>query len=104
MKTQKIRWSKVYESTEEELVRFLQVRGIRSSRWAAEAFDTSGPQSRDKDCTIWCAEGSLLVVVNGVSISLQPGDALHIPANTIYETNAGISGCVCYDSTRQRVS
>lgn len=94
----KFRWSKVYESSEEELTTLLRARGITAVHATQPAFDRSTPQPANKDTTVWCAEGSLSVYVNEETISLQPGDALRIPANLPYRLDAGISGYSCYTS------
>lgn len=99
MVLQKFRWSKVYESSEEELVEFLRDRGIAAERFKVEEFQASGARSFSVDSTIWCAEGSLTFVSDGYTISLQPGDSLRVPANTNFETTAGMAGFVCYEST-----
>jgi quercetin dioxygenase-like cupin family protein len=99
MSTRKIRWSKVYESTEEELNDFLRARNIQAVRIAAEAMSEQLQQKSQQDITIWCAEGSLNVGIGPANTSLQPGDALHIDASTPYDLRAGISGYVCYISS-----
>jgi quercetin dioxygenase-like cupin family protein len=98
MKLQKFRWSKVYESSEEELTDFLHARGITAERWHADELQKIEPKHADNDTTIWCAEGSLTIRVDGTAFSIQPGDALPIPSGALYEADAGISGCVCYQT------
>lgn len=98
MKLQKFRWSKVYESTEEELVDFLESRKLAHTHWAAEAFAQVAARTFDQASTIWCAEGSLAVRIEGKTFSLQPGDALPIPADIPFEIAPGISGCICYET------
>ncbi len=98
MKLQKFRWSKVYESSEEELLIFLQSRQITAERWAADAFQAIEQRQFGQDRTLWCAEGSLKLSTGGAITSVQPGDAVRIPANTSCDLTAGMSGCVCYDS------
>ncbi len=98
MSLRKFRWSKVYESSEEELTDFLQARNIAATEFSAEAFDTSESQSSNKETTIWCAEGSLTFHSTDATVSLQPGDALHIPDGATYTLVAGISGYLCYHS------
>ena len=98
MKLQKFRWSKVYESTEEELVEFLAARNLSSAHWAAEAFNTSDQRTLETPTTLWCAEGSFTIRSGGMNFSMQPGDALPIPADVSFETTAGISGCICYET------
>jgi hypothetical protein len=94
----KFRWSKVYESSEEELTALLRARNITAVHSAREAFDKSTPEPANKETTIWCAEGSLSVFVNEETVSLQPGDALRMPAKMPYRLDAGISGYTCYTS------
>lgn len=81
---------------------FLRVRNITAQRWSMETFDVSGKRELSQNTTIWCAEGSLTLQAGEATFSMQPGDALHIPADTIIEAKAGISGCVCYENTRQQ--
>jgi hypothetical protein len=50
------------------------------------------------DKKLWCAEGSIIFIVNGKAMSLQPGDGLDLPAYTAHQAVAGFSGCVCYES------
>ena len=98
MQLRKYRWSRDYESAEEELESLLAAMNITAERWAAEAGQAFATQMLALDKRLWCAEGSIAYTVNGKSISLQPGDALDIPGYMAYEALAGISGCVCYES------
>lgn len=95
---QKSRWSKVYESSEEELTDLLDAKGITAERWALEAYDQLEPRSHGEDTQLWCAEGSLSIVAGAQTISVQPGDTLRIPANLSYSATAGISGCGVYEA------
>lgn len=96
MGLKKFRWSQVYESSEEELVALLQNRKIDSERIHAESGGGQSEQHAGNTVTIWCAEGSLVIKAGSTSISLQPGDALQIGANTTYSVQPGISGCAYY--------
>jgi mannose-6-phosphate isomerase class I len=98
MKLQKFRWSKVYESTEEELLAFLQVRDITVQRHEAEAFTELTEQITAQDSTLWCAEGSYSLKVGEQTFSMQPGDAIRLPSQTAYSITAGLSGCAWYQS------
>ena len=94
----KYRWSKHYESAEEELIDFLSAKKIETERWTAEEYEVFPSHKHDFDTRIFCAEGSISFTVSGKEISLQTGDALDLPANTAHEAKAGFSGCVCYES------
>ena len=98
MQLRKYRWSKHYESAEEELVDLLAAKRIDATRWAVEPMDVLAPQTKQYDKQVWCAEGSIIYMVNGNErFSLQPGDTLEIPANSMHEATAGMAGCVCYE-------
>lgn len=88
----------MYESNEEELTDFLQARNIAATHWAAEAFDVLENQSYGKESTLWCAEGSLTFRSGDTAMSLQPGDAVRLPADTTFTLEAGMSGYLCYRS------
>jgi mannose-6-phosphate isomerase class I len=98
MQMQKFRWSKVYESSEEELTDFLAARSITAERWSLDEFAAAEPRSFTQDMTLWCAEGSLSLRIAGKALSIQPGDGIHLPAETPFEITAGMSGCVCYEA------
>lgn len=95
---QKFRWSRVYESSEEELTALLAARGITAKQIAAEADSDDVVHQTKWESTIWCAEGSLTVITSGSATSLQPGDALRVPASTACTLQAGLSGYTCYVS------
>ena len=98
MDLRKYRWSKDYESAEEELEGLLAAMNITAERWTAEAGQAFATHQQALDKRLWCAEGSITFTVNGKTISLQPGDALDLPGSTAHAALAGISGCVCYES------
>lgn len=100
MKVQKFRWSKVYESSEEELTQLLDAQNIAAERWTADEFHTFGQQMFENNTTIWCAEGSLTFHIDDKNISMQPGDGLRIPAQVEFDATAGMSGCVCYEAAQ----
>lgn len=101
MDLRKYRWSRDYESAEEELENLLVAKDITADRWTAEAGKAFTTHRHALDKRLWCAEGSITYSVNGKLISLQPGDTLDLPAYAPHEAVAGISGCVCYESPRQ---
>lgn len=98
MKLKKYRWSKHYESAEEELVEFLNAMGIKAERWTLEEYQELKPHKHNHNTHFWCAEGSIIFTVNGVEYSLQTGDSLDVPADNKFEAKAGFSGCVCYEA------
>jgi quercetin dioxygenase-like cupin family protein len=100
MELKKYRWSRDYESAEEELHTLFEAKKITAERWTAEEFQLFEPHTHEYDKKLWCAEGSIMFLVDGKRFSLQPGDALDLPANTMHEATAGITGCVCYEAQR----
>jgi quercetin dioxygenase-like cupin family protein len=98
MQLRKYRWSKHYESAEEELFELLRTKNIKAERWESEAGEELAAQAHEYDKQLWCAEGSMVLRINGKPYSLQPGDTLDLPANTIYEGVVGMTGVVCYEA------
>jgi mannose-6-phosphate isomerase-like protein (cupin superfamily) len=99
MKLRKFRWSKDYESAEEELVQLFTAKAIQADIWYGKPDEILTTRSDIYDKTFWCAEGSLTVKIDGKLFSLQPGDALDIPSGAVCEGFAGMTGCICYEST-----
>ena len=98
MTIRKYRWSKHYESAEEELLRLFEAKHITAEQWELETGNQVEAHNHEYDTTFWCAEGSVIFTVDGNRYSLQPGDALDVPAGITFEATAGISGCVCYEA------
>lgn len=98
MNLRKYRWSKTYESSEEELFTYLAAKHIVAERWVAVGDESIPIRTYGQDKRLWCAEGSIVFTANGQRFSLQPGDGLDIPAYTSYEALVGFSGCACYES------
>ncbi len=98
MELRKYRWSKVYESAEEELLAVFSHKKITAERWDAEPGEVFEAYVHPYDKTLWCAEGSITFVVDAVRISMQPGDTLDLPANTMHQAIAGMGGCICYEA------
>lgn len=98
MNVRKYRWSKHYESAEEELVALLAAKHIQAKRWTVEGSEILASVINDADKRIWCAEGTIIFTVNGKQFSLQPGDTLDLPAGTTYDATAGLFGVACYEA------
>lgn len=96
MRPTKFRWSRVYESNEEELHAFLEARGIVAQRVYLEEFAQTPGTVPDTDTVLYCADGSMTVVVDTDKLAAQPGDAIRIVANQSYYIDAGFAGCVYY--------
>jgi hypothetical protein len=99
MQLKKYRWSRDYESAEEELQQLFSRHHYEPVRWHGSEHQVYGLKTAIQDTKLWCAEGSIFYSVSGQRYSLQPGDALDIPEGADYEAVAGISGCVCYELT-----
>ncbi len=97
MNLKKYRWSKVYESAEEELQDFLQARNITAKRHELEAYSeqTITPAN---DMRIWGVEGTASFTVGDKRYSMQPGDVLELPANSSCAVVTGLSNFAWYQS------
>lgn len=97
MAPKKYRWSKVYESAEEELLDFLQSRGITAERHGISSYDeqtiTTATSMR-----IWGVEGNSSFDVDGKRYSMQPGDVLELPAGSTCTITTGLSDFAWYQS------
>ncbi len=96
MQLHKYRWSKNYESAEEELLKLLDTQRVIVPRHDCPAGASTPTQACLVDTHVWCAEGSMVLNVSDQRFSLQPGDTLDIPAQTTYSLQAGMTGCVYY--------
>lgn len=81
MSPKKYRWSKVYESAEEELLGFLQYKKINAQRHEMDGYETRKLTPSPDVIQLWGVEGTAKIAVNGSQFSLQPGDTLDIPPN-----------------------
>lgn len=97
MSLRKYRWSKVYESAEEELQDFLQARNIAAERHQVEAYDEQTIRV-GSDTRIWSVEGNASFTVDGTRYSMQPGDVLELPAGTECVITTGLSNVAWYQS------
>lgn len=98
MQLHKYRWSRTYESAEEELTDIFESENITANREHHDDQEEIPNLHASEDLHIWCVEGSLTVSAQSTHVSLQPGDALDIPANTSYSILSGYSGCAYYTS------
>ena len=98
MHPKKYRWSRAYESAEEELTDLLSAKNISAKRLVIEDQDEIIEQQAVQDITIWCAEGSINFIVDGTRYHLQSGDTLQIPIAVTYSAIAGFTGCVYYQA------
>ena len=97
MNPKKYRWSKVYESAEEELQDLLEASSISAERHEIEAYDEQ-TISTDTAVRIWGAEGTASFMVNGKRFSMQPGDVLEIPAQSTCAVTTSLSNFAWYQS------
>ena len=64
MQLRKYRWSRHYESAEEELLEYLQSKNITTARWTAEEGQAFASHQHPKDKRLFCAEGSIVFEVH----------------------------------------
>ncbi|MGF7229619.1 MAG: hypothetical protein ACQR33_06615 [Candidatus Saccharibacteria bacterium] len=98
MNPRKYRWSRVYESAEEELLDFLMAKQITATRHHLESYDTQSVPAVSTLTHLWSAEGAAVVAVADQTFSLQPGDVLDIPAQSAYTITTSLSDFSWYAS------
>lgn len=96
MTIQKFRWSKVYESSEEELTAFLHAKDLQAERYNLQATDMPTTHELAGTKRLWCAEGSLTIGYGATTMSLQAGDAIRALAPTSITVRPGIAGGAFY--------
>lgn len=96
MSYRKYRWSKDYEAAEEELEILLNSSAKSSVRCELTTHQNLSKENSDGLLRLWCAEGSIVFVVDNRQVSLQPGDTLDFSDDAEFEARAGIAGCVFY--------
>ena len=97
MNLRKYRWSKVYESAEEELQEFLQARNIPAERHDIDAYDEQTFHTTALT-RIWGVEGNASFVAGAKRYSMQPGDVLELPADSECTITTGLSNFAWYQS------
>lgn len=100
----KFRWSKDYESAEEELIALLEWRNIEHIRVIDKEYEEYAITSKDEHVRLWCAEGSFTLSIKDSSISMQPGDAVDILPQSECTLLSGIAGCVYYRTTGEKIT
>jgi quercetin dioxygenase-like cupin family protein len=103
MQIRKFRWSKVYESAEEELIALLDAKNLQATRWDGEDGEEVIDRQFTADTQLWCAEGQLICTIQNKTYSLQPGDALDVPAGTVVTIHVGFGGCATYETIAETV-
>ena len=98
MQIRKTRWSKVYESAEEELMELFDAKHVEARRWEGDDGEEIADRQFADDTQLWCAEGQLLCTIQNKTYSLQPGDVLDVPAGTVATIRVGFGGCAVYES------
>lgn len=96
MRSNKFRWSRVYESSEEELLQFLNDRSIEAARMHLEELVKTDGTVAEADTTLFCVDGSMSVTINDQRIAAQAGDALKITSGQAYYIDSGFAGCTYY--------
>lgn len=96
MPYRKYRWSKDYEAAEEELEILLNSTAKSSVRCELPSHQSLSKADSDGLLRLWCAEGSIIFVVDNQKVSLQPGDTLDLSEDAKFDATAGIAGCVFY--------
>lgn len=96
MSIRKFRWSKDYESAEEELLNIFKARNIEAKRVVEDPELDLSQQLSNLPVRLWCAEGSFYVITPEQTISMQPGDAIDITIGTQYQIHTGLTGCIYY--------
>lgn len=98
MNPKKYRWSKVYESAEEELIELLRAKRITAERHEVDSYETKELPPRTEVTRLWSVEGTAFAIIDGVRFSMQPGDVLDIPSQKSCIITTAFSPFAWYES------
>jgi hypothetical protein len=96
MSAKKFRWSKDYESAEEELIELFERKNIDAQRFHVEPHQPIELKNDSNKFQLWCAEGSFIIDIDSRSYSMQPGDAMDIIDTKEISATSGMTGCAYY--------
>ena len=102
MNAKKFRWSKDYESAEEELIELFQRKKIDAHRVHVDPHEEMQLTAIPLPVQLWLAEGSCALDVATRHYSMQPGDAIDLPHNTDVSGMSGMTGCAYYWNSTKR--
>ncbi len=96
MSVKKFRWSKDYESAEEELIELLERKNITAHRVHVDPHEEMQLTTITLPAQLWLAEGSCTLDIATRHYSMQPGDAIEIPEDIDISGTSGMTGCAYY--------
>jgi hypothetical protein len=86
--------------SEGELASRLRDEGLDAGPWSSGPLDRYSPHSHDFDKVLVCAAGSIRFGLpdRGVTIDLELGDRLELPARTRHDAVVGREGVTCLEA------
>ncbi|HSP20429.1 MAG TPA: hypothetical protein VLQ79_12990 [Myxococcaceae bacterium] len=85
---------------EEELSARLRAEGLEAGPWSNGPLDRYSPHEHGFDKVLVCASGSIRFGLpgRGVTIDLEVGDRLDLPAGTRHDAVVGVAGVTCLEA------
>ena len=84
---------------ERDLAERLHAEGLRASGWANAPGDRYAEHRHEYDKVIVVERGSIVFgLADGVSLSLEAGDRLELPAWTAHDAVVGLAGVACLEA------
>ena len=94
-----IRWASAAPS-EKELAQILLDEGLSYYPWSNAPHDLYSPHLHTYDKIIYVVQGSISFILPELdqTITLQTGDRLELPANTLHSAAVGGQGVKCFEA------
>jgi quercetin dioxygenase-like cupin family protein len=78
----------------------LRLEGLAPGSWSNGPHDRYAPHAHDFDKVLVCAAGSIRFGLpgRGITVDLEPGDRLDLPAGTRHDALVGREGVTCLEA------
>lgn len=93
-------WADSLLPTESTLTKLCAEQGLSPYQWSNGPHDTYSAHSHSYDKVIYVVRGSITFGLPELNqqLTLNPGDRLDLPANTIHDASVGPQGVTCLEA------
>jgi mannose-6-phosphate isomerase-like protein (cupin superfamily) len=82
-------------------LRIFREEGCSSPRpWGNGPGDTYARHAHDYHKVLFCLDGSITFHLEVGDVTLEPGDRLDLPPDTVHSATVGAQGCSCIEASR----
>jgi len=94
------KWDDEAPPSEPKLRALMTHAGLRPYSWSNAPFDEYAAHSHDYNKVIYVVRGSITFALpnDGLSMEMQAGDRLDLPAGTVHGAKVGSEGVLCLEA------